>query len=381
MDANNHNATSCMDANDHDAIKHSKIPLVMTILIVVALLSVLFSLALGRFVVAPQDVVGILLTNICNFFSNVFNNAFGGASGVLGSTSSQAASDQASWTAQSENIVMNVRLPRVLCAFFIGCALSLSGAVYQGVFRNPLVSPDLLGVSSGACVGASVAILAHLSGLLVQASAFAFGIAAVALAVLISRLFKQRSALTLVLAGIIVSGLASSILSLCQYLANIYDELPQIIFWTLGSLATVNNSDLVGLLPIVVIVSIVLLLLRWRLNLLTLSDAEAQSMGTNVRKLRGITIVCSTALTASAVCVSGAIGWVGLIIPHISRLLVGTNNSHLLPASCLLGGTFLVIIDTLARNLTASEIPLSILTGITCTIIFVAVIARRRILA
>ena len=347
-------------------------------MIFVAALTVLLSLSLGRFSVSPDQVLAIVFAHIQTAVFGVFDWFTGGSLLPVASASQDANNSQA-WTAQAENIVMTVRLPRVLCAFVVGFALALSGAVYQSVFRNPLVSPDLLGVSSGACVGASLAILAHLSALLIQLSAFAFGILAVVLSVAISRLFKQNSILTLVLSGIIVSGLASAVLSLCQYLANVYDQLPAIVFWTLGSLATANKLDLIGMLPVVVIFASILLVLRWRLNLLSLSQEEAQSMGVHVGRMRIIAIASSTALTASAVCVSGSIGWLGLIIPHISRLIIGTDNNYLLPASCLLGGTFLVLIDTLARNLTASEIPLSILTGIAGTTLFVVAIARQRI--
>jgi iron complex transport system permease protein len=322
------------------------------VLAVLGALSILCAISLGRFMVPLDQVFRILLA--------------------------QGIPLEQTWTNQMEVVVLTIRLPRVICAFLVGCALSLSGAVYQGVFKNPLVSPDLLGVSSGACVGASLAILAHLGGLFIQISAFITGIAAVLLSVGISRLFKQRTAMTLVLSGIIVGGLFSAILSLCQYVANVYEQLPAIIFWTLGSLATTNKVDVWTLLPIVVVFTAILMLMRWRLNLLSLGNEEAGSLGIHVGRLRGFAIVCSTALTASAVCISGTVGWIGLIVPHLGRLLIGSDNTHLLPASCLLGGTFLVVVDTLARNLTSSEIPLSILTGIMGTVLFVLIIINRR---
>jgi iron complex transport system permease protein len=319
------------------------------------LLSVLLALGLGRFSIPLQDVFIILINNISNLAG-------------VGET-----------TSQMETVVMTVRLPRVLAALLVGSALALSGAVYQGAFRNPLVSPDFLGVTSGACVGASLAILAHLNGLGIQVAAFLTGTAAVCCSVGISRLFRQNSPITLVLSGIVVAALFNSLLSLCQYLANVYDELPAIIFWTLGSFATVNIVDVASVAPAIIIVSIILLVVRWRINLLSLDEAEAQTLGMNIKRMRALIILCSTLLTACAVSICGSIGWIGLIIPHLGRLLVGSDNRYLLPVSCLLGGTFLVLADTLARNATASEIPLSIITGIVGAGVFVFIVIKRRL--
>jgi len=327
------------------------------LLVALALLAVcvgLLSLGLGRFFV-PLDQVFWILANAATPLDTA-----------------------QSWSAQMANVVLNVRLPRTLAALLVGSALSLSGAVYQGVFRNPLVSPDLLGVTSGACVGASLAILAHLGGAGVQLCALAGGAVAVVCSVSISKLFRINSNITLVLSGIVVAALFNSLLSLCQYLANTYNELPAIVFWTLGSVANMKLTDVLAIAPVWLVATGVLLYARWRINLLALEEAEAQTLGVNVRRLRALTIVCATVLTASAVSISGAVGWIGLVIPHLGRLLTGSDNRWLLPASCLLGASFLALTDILARNLTPSEIPLSIITGIVGAGLFVLIVAKRR---
>jgi iron complex transport system permease protein len=283
-----------------------------------------------------------------------------------------------SWTQQMENVVLNVRLPRVAGAVLVGASLSLSGAAYQSVFRNPLVSPDLLGVSSGASVGASLAILAHAGAVGIQLSALAFGIAAVLLSTALSALWGKSSPMTLVLSGIIVCALFSSILGLCQYMANVYEELPAIVYWTMGSLARVTKSQILYAVPPALAASAVLFALRWRVNLLTLGGSQARTLGVSEGLLRAAVIVCSTVLTACSVCVSGTVGWVGLITPHAGRLMVGPDNRYLFPASAITGAAFLTAVDCAARNITPSEIPLGIITGIFGTSLFAAASARRR---
>lgn len=283
-----------------------------------------------------------------------------------------------SWTDQMANVVLNVRLPRILGAVLVGGALSLSGAVYQGVFQNPLVSPDLLGVSSGACVGASVAILLHLPSGGVQLLALVFGVVAVVLSVAVARIFRQVSSITFVLSGIIVSGLFSSLQGVCKYLADVYDELPAIIYWTMGSLSTVSKQDIASVAPPILIATAILLVIRWRVNLLSLGTGEARTLGVHVGRTRAVAVLCSTVLTACAVCISGTIGWIGLIIPHLGRLLVGPDNRYLLPVSLFTGAGFLVVVDTLARIATSSEIPLSIITGLIGTPLFILLVARQR---
>ncbi len=262
-----------------------------------------------------------------------------------------------------ESIVFHVRLPRILASVIIGGMLSLSGAIYQSVFRNPLVSPDLLGVSSGAAVGAAGAILLGGSLLTRQMMAFTGGLLAVTLATTIPRLFRNYSNMMLVLSGIIVGGFMSSVLGIMKFVAEEQTELSSIVFWQMGSVANVLRQEILGILPVFVAAATVLILLSWRINILSFGEVEARTIGVNTRRVRGIVIVCASLLTASAVSISGNIGWIGLVIPHLGRLMIGTDNTRLLPLTLVMGGLFMLIIDTLARTLSTVEIPLSILIG------------------
>lgn len=267
------------------------------------------------------------------------------------------------WADAESTVVLNIRLPRILAAALIGASLSAAGVCYQGMFRNPMVSPDLLGASTGAGFGAALAILLSMGYFVITVSAFAFGLLAVFLAYLISRRSRMDSALSMVLAGMMISSLFTSGTSLIKLLADTESQLPAITYWLMGSLTSIRGRDvrfvflpiLLGLTP--------LFLLRWRINLLTLSEAEARSMGVDTKKLRLVVIFCATLITAASVSVSGMIGWVGLVIPHFCRILFGYDYRRLLPASALLGASFLMLVDNLARTLTSSEIPLGILTS------------------
>ena len=325
--------------------------LLLLALAVILGFSVVCALAVGRYQISFRDVLGILFSR--------FSDAEPG------------------WDRQSESVLMTIRLPRVLGALIAGCALALSGAAYQSVFKNPLVSPDLLGVSSGACVGASVAILWHMGSFEIQLMALLCGLAAVGLTCLVPRLLKNRSNLTLVLAGVIISGIMNALQGFVKYTADPDEELPSIVYWTMGSLASVRISDILMIIVPVAACTAVMLLLRWKLNLLTLGEQEAASLGVRVRLLTGVSILCSTVLTACAVCISGTIGWIGLVVPHIARLLMGQDNRYILPASALIGSVFLIWMDTLARNLVSSEIPLSILTGLCGGPLFLLILTKR----
>lgn len=238
------------------------------------------------------------------------------------------------------SIVWEIRFPRIIAAMIVGAALSISGASFQGTFQNPLVSPDILGVTSGAGFGAALAILLSGSPFLIQISAFIFGLIAVGLTYSISRSFHGSRTLLMVLCGIAISALFSAFISMTKYLADPYDKLPAIVYWLMGSLSSVSIDDLyLVLIPIFIGFS-VLLLLRWRLNILALGEEEAQSLGVDVKKLRLIIIVCCTLLTASAVSISGIIGWVGLVIPHVTRMIVGPDHKRLLPATICIGAFF-----------------------------------------
>ena len=282
------------------------------------------------------------------------------------------------WDGMDEKMLLGVRLPRTMATVIVGAALSLSGAVYQGIFKNPLVSPDFLGVSSGACVGAAVAILLSLSSGLVQVFAFFGGILAVTLTVFIPRMMRSSSNIMLVLAGIIVGGAMSSILGFIKYIADPETQLAAITYWQLGSFAYVDNGAVLSVLPLSIIAAAILLAMSWWINVLSLGEQEAQSLGANVPVLRGVCIVCSTVLTAGAVCISGTIGWVGLVIPHFGRMIVGSDNRTLLPASCFIGGIFMLFVDTVTRIIGPAEMPVSILTGIIGAPFFAWLLYRQR---
>jgi iron complex transport system permease protein len=330
----------------------SKKAAVIAVSAIALVLAALGALAAGRFHVPPLKTLPILLGRIA---------------GVRGD-----------WTGQMENVVFRVRLPRVCAAILTGSALSVSGAVYQGVFRNPLVSPGLLGASSGSCVGAAAAILLHLRPFAIQLFALSAGVLAVALAALVSRLLKNGSALMLVLSGVIVSGFMDAILGALKYMADRESELAAIVFWTMGSLASVKPLDVLLIAPGILLALFAVMMFRWRINILALDDDEAVSLGVNIRMMRGVLVLCSTALTSLAVCVSGAVGWVGLAVPHLARLLAGNDNRMLLPLSAVIGALFMLAVDTLARTVSASEIPLSVLTGIIGTPLFVWLLVIRR---
>lgn len=263
-----------------------------------------------------------------------------------------------------ETVLFAIRVPRVLSAFFIGASLSLAGTVYQSVFKNPLVAPDILGVSNGACVGAAAAILLGASMLFQQVLAFAAGILAVLLALLIPKILKRSSNLMMVLSGIIVSAFMSSLLGLLKFVAEEDTQLASIVYWQMGSLAKIRLSALMSVSPILFVCGLAMVLLAWRLNILSFGDVEAKTLGLNIKALRLVSVVGASLLTASTVCLSGNINWIGLIIPHLGRLLVGSDNTRLIPVSMLLGAGFLLILDTLSRTITSLEIPISILTGV-----------------
>lgn len=264
-----------------------------------------------------------------------------------------------------ERVLLLVRGPRVLAGLLVGAALAAAGVVYQGLFRNPLVSPDVLGVSAGAGLGAVVAIFLSLPLAMIQLFAFAGGIATVAVVTFIAAAVQGRDpTLVLVLAGVVVGALAGAVISLLKVLADPYDQLPAITFWLLGSLASVRAGDLAATLLPVLLGLLPLVLLRWRIDILSLGDEEARALGLEAGRLRIIVIAAATLVTAGVVAIAGVIGWIGLVIPHMARMLVGPSFERLLPAAMLLGAAYLVVVDTLARTLSAIEIPLGILTAV-----------------
>ena len=263
-----------------------------------------------------------------------------------------------------DNVIFVLRLPRILGSILIGACLALSGAVYQSVFRNPLVSPDILGVSSGASVGAALSSILGGSIFFRQISAFGVGLLAVTISVAIPKIMKNSSTLMLVLSGTIVNGFMSSLCTLLKFVADEETQLSTIIYWQMGSVASVKTDTLLAVLPVFAVGSVILLLLSWQLNIISFGESEARTLGVNLKLIRTLTIAVASMMTASAVCISGTIGWIGLVIPHLGRLLVGSDNTKMLPCAMLMGGLFLLLIDTVARTATALEIPLSILTGV-----------------
>lgn len=322
------------------------------LLLITALIFVIvIALCLGRFSMNPINVINAMYSKI------------------KGDTTNTA----------MENVVFVVRIPRIMASLLIGAALSISGAVYQSTFRNPLVSPDLLGVSSGASMGAAIAILLGASMQGIQLIAFLGGILAVGLATMLPKLLKNNSNMMLVLSGIIVSGFMNSILGIMKFVAKEQSELSSIVFWQMGSLSMVNKVQLFSIAPTILVCITVLIAISWRLNILSFGEKEAQTVGVNVPVVRVIAIISASLLTASAVSVSGTIGWIGLIIPHFGRLLCGSDNTKLLPVTALVGGMFLLIIDTCARTITSTEIPLSILSGLVGAPFYAWLLYRQRV--
>ncbi|MCX6083458.1 MAG: iron ABC transporter permease [Caldiserica bacterium] len=319
----------------------------------VGVLAVLLaSLCLGRYPIAPKTVLQVLLSRLAPILRT--------------------------WDPTVETVVWQVRLPRALAAALVGAALASGGAVFQGLFHNPLVSPYVLGVSSGAGFGAAVAILLGAGAAVTQASAFATGALAVSLAWLIARSGRDRSHVTLVLAGFVVGSLFSSLVAGAQYVADPSTKLPQIVFWLMGSLASAQWSDLLRAVVVIVPCLLAITVLRWKLNILSMGDDEARSLGENPTAMRVVLIGLTTMTTAVSVALSGVIGWVGLVVPHLARGIVGPDSRKLIPASIALGAIYVMIIDDVARSLTMAEIPLGILTGIVGAPVFALLLRRSR---
>jgi iron complex transport system permease protein len=278
--------------------------------------------------------------------------------------------------AAMQNVIWQVRGPRVLAAAMVGAALAVAGTAFQGLFRNPLVSPDLLGASSGAALGAVLGIFFGLGVFAIQAFAFIGGLVAVAAVYLIGSSVRSRDPiLVLVLTGVVIGSLLGAGVGLVKYLADPYNQLPAMTFWLLGSLAATNATDLVPLCGPVALGALVLFLLRWRMNVMSLPEEEARSLGVPTGPLRIVIVAAATLVTSASVATAGIIGWVGLVVPHMARSLVGPDFARLIPASALLGGGFLLVIDTLARTAAPIEIPLGILTALVGTPFFIWLLA------
>jgi iron complex transport system permease protein len=282
------------------------------------------------------------------------------------------------WSEATETVIVRIRLPRILMAAFVGAGLAISGASFQGLFRNPLVSPDILGVTSGAGFGAALAILFSASELQVQMSAVAFGLLSVLLTYALSRVYRSTPTLMLVLSGIVVGSIFSALISLAKYVADPNEVLPAITFWLMGSLSSSSMREVITAVPVMLLGMVGLLSVRWRINVLSLGDEEARALGVKTESFKAAVIVFATITTAAAVSVSGIIGWVGLVMPHVARMLVGPDHRRLLPVSLSLGAAYVILIDDIARSAVAGEIPLGILTAIVGAPFFAYLLRRTK---
>lgn len=332
------------------AEKTKKFKIKFTILVVIFTVVFFGSFMLGRYPVSPPELMKIILSGIIDI--------------------------PQSWPDAAENVIFQIRLPRVLAAAIIGVALSIAGVSYQGMFQNPMVSPDILGASSGAGFGAALAILLGAGYMGISVAAFLFGLAAVMLAYGISRVSRINATLAMILAGMMIGSLFTSCTSFVKLVADTEQTLPAITYWLMGSLVSIKPQDVAFAIVPIIAGSVPLFLLKWRMNLLTVGEEEAQAMGINTRALRLVVIVCATLLTASSVAISGMIGWVGLVIPHFCRMIFGYDYRKIIPASALFGATFLMVVDNIARLATTAEIPLGILTSFVGAPIFVYLILK-----
>ena len=331
--------------NSRDYIKTPKEKRFISVLVLAIAINIIFaviSISVGRF--------SISLQNIFLFF-------LGRLKGV------------------EQSVILDVRLPRVIGALLIGATLSQTGAIYQGIFQNPLVSSYILGVSSGAGFGAALGILISSNMAVVEALAFAFGILAVLLTLSASRI--KNDSITLVLAGFVIGSLFQSFTSFLKYVADPFSKLPQIVFWLMGSLTQISLKDIYIFAPILLLFLIVVSFFGWKLNILSFGDEEAISLGENPKALKRTLIVITTLQTAIVVSLGGVIGWVGLVVPHLVRFVVGYDNRYVLPLSALFGGAFLLFIDTISRTVFPSEIPIGILTAIVGAPFFIVLIRKK----
>lgn len=310
---------------------------ILVLFLILIILS-LFSLTLGQYDLSIKQIVQFLLYKLG--FENIPNSQL------------------------IQNIIVEIRFPRIIGAILIGASLAISGVAFQSMFRNPLVSPGILGVLSGASFGAALGMIFFKDFLFIQASSFIFGILAVFIALFISMFNKQNQVILLILGGVVSSAFFSSLLSITKYMADPYDQLPAIVYWLMGSLALIDKHTIyIVTIPILLGIFLMIFLSKY-LNILSLGDEEARSLGINVKLIRFVIILIATFISAFTVVLAGMIGWVGLVIPHIARLLFGSNNMIIVPISALLGGIYLLIIDNISRTLFSVEIPIGILTSL-----------------
>lgn len=323
---------------------------IIIILFAALIAAVIGSIVLGRYPIGIRELGGILWSRIAPI--------------------------EPFWSSTQEALLINHRLPRIALACLVGCALAAAGVSYQGTFQNPMAAPDILGASNGAAFGAALAIVLDLGSGMVMVFAFAFSLVCVGLVIFVGGQAKGKRVIGLILSGIMIGSLFSSGTSFIKLVADPADQLPAITYWLMGSLNGSTPRDVLFALVPMVIGLVPLFALRWRINILTLGDEEARTMGVNAPRLRVIVIICATLVTAAAVSVSGVIGWVGLVIPHLARRLVGNNYRHLMPASMIFGALFLLLVDDVSRNALTTEIPIGILTSFIGAPFFIYLITR-----
>lgn len=313
-----------------------KVSIIWCMLIISLGIIFLIGLFAGRYSISPVEVLNVLINSIKGIKTDSMN----------------------------ESIVLNIRLPRAVLTMLIGAGLAVSGVAFQGMFQNPLVSPDVLGVSAGSAFGAVLGIMICGMGSTAMLLSVSIGMVTIVITYLLSRIKGESTVLSLVLSGMIISSLMNALISLMKYMADPYEKLPAITYWLMGSFSTASYND-IKLISVPMIVCItILFLLRWRINILSLGDEEAYSLGINPKKTRNIIILCATVITSCSVMCVGIIGWVGLVIPHIARMIFGVDHKNLVPASVILGAGFLTIIDIVARSISSIEIPIGILTAL-----------------
>lgn len=324
------------------------------VVIVLLIVTILASFNIGRYAVDVKNVVRILFKDIFHY--------------------------EKTWEDVYETIVWNVRMPRIIAALLVGSSLSVAGATYQGLFKNPMVSPDILGASAGASVGACFMMLLNQNGIIIQVAAFAFGLFAVSLTYSLSKAISKSAdmVLMLVLCGLIVSTLFQAFVSIIKYVADTESQLPEITYWLMGSIAKVTYTDIKFFLIPFTLGVVPIMLIRWQLNVMSFGEDEAKAMGVNTRAIRLLCIICSTLLTAGVVSIAGTVGWVGLMIPHLVRFIVGPNNGRLLPMSFLTGALFMLIVDNVCRSALAYEIPLGVLTSLLGAPFFILILYKHR---
>lgn len=327
-------------------------PLIFIILTVLVMVAFILALAVGRYPVSPGQVFKIL--------------------------SSTVIPGRGDWSPITESVILKIRLPRVGMALAGGIGLGVCGAVFQGIFRNPLVSPGVVGVTSGAGFGAALAILIFGMGIMTQLFAFLFGGGALLLTWTITKRTRGSSLLVFVLSGVIINMFFQAMISLVKFMADSEEKLPSIVYWLMGSLSSCSWRKISLVIPLILMVSMILVLMRRRINLLSLGNETVLSLGVNPAVLMNIILVLTTVIVSAIVSIAGIVGWIGLIIPHIARMIVGPDHERLIPASALLGAVFFMTVDTVGRTISPQDIPLGILTALLGAPLFIGLLIRTR---